>query len=326
MHVLIPFLVFQGFLLGLWLGEPWLFILGLILANQLNYLWKPLSINEIKTEFSRLKQSAFMKYFMGFFLFALVSFYPWVLQNLINLSGISLSLGVLASIIVYATFIVSIGHEFIHKRNPFFQFFGHFCLSLFGLPGFLSNHIYEHHARFGTKDDPSVSNLNESFYRFLLRIIPHRISFLIHPKTKFKIYRRLLFYNFLGCFFYGLGLCLTAVVFNSPKALFIHLSITFFQYLFFEATNYIQHYGLIDPSNKKPGINHAWNHYGRYTNFLTFMLPIHSAHHLRANESLDQRGPSLPYAYFLMLLLSLFPKLWFKLMNPKVDLVKSTRT
>ena len=100
--------------------------------------------------------------------------------------------------------------------------------------------------------------------------------------------------------------------------------------LHLEVVNYIEHYGLVrqklDNGKFEPTRpHHSWNANDHASNLLLINLQKHSDHHARPNkkyqnlQSYDSEdAPQLPFGYPLMVLMSLIPQFWMKVMNPKV--------
>ena len=98
---------------------------------------------------------------------------------------------------------------------------------------------------------------------------------------------------------------------------------------FLETINYIEHYGL-ERRLVRPGVYervtplHSWNAAHRLTNALLFNLQRHSDHHVwpaRPYYKLRNHpdSPQLPTGYAGMALLAMFPPLWRRVMNPRVQ-------
>jgi alkane 1-monooxygenase len=111
---------------------------------------------------------------------------------------------------------------------------------------------------------------------------------------------------------------------------FVLFLITAFGAIFYlEAINYIEHYGLqrekkSDGTYEKVTIKHSWNAPHRISNYLLYKLQRHSDHHensLKPYQTLVslEDSPHLPHGYSLIIFLSFFPSLWFKIMDPMVD-------
>ncbi len=93
--------------------------------------------------------------------------------------------------------------------------------------------------------------------------------------------------------------------------------------------DYLQHYGLIRSKNQhgkyeKLGALHAWNT-GRFNPALNlFQLESHSDHHMHPGRPFDKlsiydESPAHPAGYSFMVLLSLVPPLWFKIMHKRIS-------
>jgi alkane 1-monooxygenase len=102
-----------------------------------------------------------------------------------------------------------------------------------------------------------------------------------------------------------------------------------------ETVNYIEHYGLqrermnahryvpVEPE-------HSWNSDHVLGRMILFELSRHSDHHHVPSKPFAQldhieRAPQLPTGYPGMMLLSLFPPLFFRVMRPRLAAVPSGR-
>lgn len=104
-----------------------------------------------------------------------------------------------------------------------------------------------------------------------------------------------------------------------------HFVIAFMSVVLLEIINYIEHYGLqrkkLDNGDyENVTIKHSWNAPHRLSNYLLFKLQRHSDHHENALKpyqilcSYDE-SPTLPTGYLGCILLAIYPKIWFKIMN-----------
>ena len=98
--------------------------------------------------------------------------------------------------------------------------------------------------------------------------------------------------------------------------------------LLLETVNYIEHYGLrrrLLPNGKYERVQpwHSWNSDYPLGRIILFELTRHSDHHYKTSkkyqvlEHLDE-SPQLPTGYPGMMLLSLVPPVWFKVVNPLI--------
>tara|TARA_B110000495_G_C22746578_1_gene437575 strand:+ start:223 stop:561 length:339 start_codon:yes stop_codon:yes gene_type:complete len=99
-------------------------------------------------------------------------------------------------------------------------------------------------------------------------------------------------------------------------------------FLFLETINYIEHYGLLrkiklNGKYERVKPHHSWNSNHTVGRIILYELTRHSDHHFKSSkkyqvlESIEE-SPQLPYGYPTSILISFFPPLWFKIMNPIV--------
>jgi alkane 1-monooxygenase len=95
--------------------------------------------------------------------------------------------------------------------------------------------------------------------------------------------------------------------------------------LLLESVNYIEHYGLTrnetgDHQFERVQPHHSWNSNHIIGRLMLFELSRHSDHHYLASRKYQilrsyDNAPQMPTGYPGMILLSLVPPLWFKVMN-----------
>jgi alkane 1-monooxygenase len=110
------------------------------------------------------------------------------------------------------------------------------------------------------------------------------------------------------------------------RATMFHLVYSAVITLMFEAVNYIEHYGLErkligEGVYESVNIMHSWNAPQVFTNYALFKLQRHSDHHANAYkpyQTLDSyvESPMLPYGYSVSLILSMFPPVWKRVIDP----------
>lgn len=94
--------------------------------------------------------------------------------------------------------------------------------------------------------------------------------------------------------------------------------------------NYVEHYGLTrehlgDGKYEHVKPHHSWNSAQKASNWLLINLQRHSDHHFKPdrrfpllqNRAADE-APQLPYGYPVMTVAALMPRLWRRVMNPRV--------
>jgi alkane 1-monooxygenase len=129
------------------------------------------------------------------------------------------------------------------------------------------------------------------------------------------------------------GASVVAIIYLAAWCLFGWRGVLFFaaqslvSIFLLEATNYVQHYGLVrrevSPGRYEPvAMHHAWNVEHRLTNWLLFNLGRHSEHHCEARRRYQElsarfEGPVLPLGLSGMVVLAFFPPVWQYVMDRK---------
>jgi alkane 1-monooxygenase len=102
--------------------------------------------------------------------------------------------------------------------------------------------------------------------------------------------------------------------------------------LLLETVNYIEHYGLSrnttsEEQYERVQPHHSWNSNHIIGRLMLFELSRHSDHHYLASRKYQilrsfDNAPQMPTGYPGMILLSLFPPLWFKIMHQQIKKYK----
>lgn len=228
------------------------------------------------------------------------------------------------------------GHELIHRRQLVHKITGTLAYSKMLYSHFFIQHIRLHHKKVATPEDPSTALFGESLYQFWARAIPDGYVEVWHYEVNrlaqegktgllHKIFlNRIVTYN-LG---HAAWLAIVWAIFGG-RAVAFHLLYSLFITLMFEAVNYLEHYGLMrkkldntpNSAYESVKIIHSWNAPQVITNYLFFKLQRHSDHHANAYkpyQTLDsfEESPMLPYGYSVSLILSVFPYVWKRVIDP----------
>lgn len=243
-----------------------------------------------------------------------------------DIVGRILSMGLLT------TFAINLGHELGHHDSLKDQFLAKMMLLTSLMMHFFIEHNRGHHKNVATLEDPSTARKNESVYAFWIRAISHEyISAWYLEKKKMKILglpnisfrNEMIQFHFIQAtflwviiYFFGWQICLYFVA-SSVIA-----------YVSFETVQYIEHYGLLRDQNTKGRyerveVHHSWNSNHVFGRLMMFNLSRHSDHHFRPAKKYQKlnhqsRAPQLPTGYPGMMILSLLPPLWFRLMNKRI--------
>lgn len=236
---------------------------------------------------------------------------------------------------------INVGHELGHRTKKFEQFLSKSLLLTSLYMHFYIEHNRGHHKNIATNLDPATSRLNEPVYTFFFRSV--KDSWLdawkleAHRLTKTKqnfwnpIHNEMLRYQLIQIAF----CVLIFVAFGWIGLLGFVLAATG-GFLLLETVNYIEHYGLqrkeISPGRfEKVKPHHSWNSNHELGRILLFELTRHSDHHYNAGRKYQilrhfDKAPQMPTGYPGMMLIAMFPPLWFKIMNPLVEIHNATVT
>ncbi len=214
---------------------------------------------------------------------------------------------------------ITVGHELCHKKETLPRFIADILLASVCYQHFAVEHVRGHHLNVSTPEDPASARKNENVYFFLVRTICG--SFLHALKIDAKDVIK-------GLFISSIFIFISAFISKDVLMYFLIQSVV--AILLLELVNYVEHYGLSrnQLSNgryEKVLPIHSWNSSHRFSNYLLFNLQRHSDHHALAhipyvNLKHHDNAPQLPSGYPGMILLALIPPLWFKIMNPKLEI------
>lgn len=226
---------------------------------------------------------------------------------------------------------ITAAHELIHRRDPRQRALGLSLLSMVGYMHFRIEHAYGHHRHVATADDPASAALGESFPAFFLRSLRGglRSAWEIETrrlqrrgKRQWSLGNRMLHYALIQ----GV-ICVALLGWGGFALLGWFLLQSFIAVHLLEAVNYVQHYGLRRDRSvsgmEALGPQHAWDADDAVSGLLVFNLSHHAAHHLQVTQTCDRlqampEAPRLPFSFFLMVFLALFPPLWHRLMEDRV--------
>ena len=240
--------------------------------------------------------------------------------------GTILSLG-----IVLGSNGINVGHELGHRFTN-----ERFLAKALLLPShymhFYIEHNFGHHQKAATKEDPATARYNQPLYFFWFSSVIGQYfsawsiqrNLLKKENASFLSLKNDMFWYILFSVCY---LSFISVVFGTVGVIIAFLS-GVVGFLLLETINYVEHYGLRRQklaSGRYERVReiHSWNSNHTLGRILLFELTRHSDHHYRASKKyqiLDHhdKSPQLPFGYPTSIVLSLFPPVWFKLMNKRV--------
>lgn len=230
------------------------------------------------------------------------------------------------------TFGINVGHELGHRVNKFEQFLAKMLLLTSLYMHFYIEHNKGHHKRVATPEDPSSARYGEWVYSFYFRTIlfsyisawqigirdaqkkgRHPLS-LHNEMIRFTVIQLV----FVSLIFFVFGWLVT-LYFITAAVIGI---------LLLETVNYIEHYGLTrkiigEGKYERAMPSHSWNSDHVIGRVMLFELSRHSDHHYLASRKYQvlrhhDDSPQMPTGYPGMMILSLFPPLWFYIMNKRI--------
>lgn len=249
-------------------------------------------------------------------------------------AGFTVSMGLSSAILG-----INVAHELGHRSKKYEQFMSKMLLLTSLYMHFFIEHNRGHHKNVSTDEDPASSRYGETLYAFYIRSV--RDSWFSAWKLESDRLRRaglkfwsidneMLMYQFIQAAFLGL------IVYVWGWQTMIYFSISaVLGFLMLESVNYIEHYGLKrkkinDKAYERTMPVHSWNSNHSVGRILLFELTRHSDHHYMASRKYQilrhfEEAPQMPTGYPGMMVLALFPPLWFKVMHKQIEKYRKTR-
>lgn len=336
--LLLPITVYISFT-----SEGWLTFLPIlvffILVPGMELLFKPDRENFSKEEEQKEKENRMYTYILyamipihlGFlaYFFMVISEPELSLATIIGrIHAMGLMCGVIG---------INVGHELGHRNNRVDEFLGELLLLTSLNTHFLPYHNGGHHFNVATPNDAATARKNEPLYVFWIR--SHFTSYIQAWQIENKrlkssnrswlhIQNRMVVYTIcnillLGCIYFFLG----------AFSFWCFIAAAVFGILLLETVNYIEHYALLRAKNdygryEKVKRTHSWNSDHVIGKVMLFNLSRHSDHHYNGSKHYQllkslPESPQMPTGYPGMMLLSMFPPLWFYLMHRRLDTINS---
>ncbi len=220
-------------------------------------------------------------------------------------------------------------HELVHRSNRSLRRLGRLVYRshLFGHHG--SAHLLVHHVAVATPDDPNTARAGESFYRFAARAWrgSFRKGFRAESARLARTGGGFWRHPYFGDLLATMTLVASTLAYGGTAALVAFLGLSAYATLQLLMSDYVQHYGLTralreDGKPEPVGPQHSWDSAHWFTSGLMLNAPRHSDHHLNPQKpypALDLIGaPRLPYSLPVMATLALMPRLWRRVMDPRL--------
>ena len=250
-----------------------------------------------------------------------------------NLSNIDIIARVFTMGLLCGTFGINVGHELGHRVNKFEQILAKILLMTSLYMHFFIEHNKGHHKNVATHEDPSSARKGEMVYVFYCRTIIFSYLSAWHianedclkkngVKISFKneMIQAHIIQIFLVSIIYFLFGWMITIYFLIAALIGI---------LLLETVNYIEHYGLsrnklAENKYERAMPQHSWNSNHIIGRLMLFELSRHSDHHYLASRKYQilrhhENVPQMPTGYPGMMILSLFPPLWFYIMHKQIN-------
>ncbi len=242
---------------------------------------------------------------------------------------IVLALGVMARMTLNA------GHDMMHRRAVWERRAGEFLMASVSFPQEITEHIYVHHAHIGTPRDSLSPPKGQSFWRYLPRSVARSYLDAWRLERDRMARRRLPVWHHTNLMWrYALQVAAwyaLAYWIGGAPGLLVFAVICAMGIFQLRMADYIQHYGLQRvrlPGGRFERVlpRHSWSAAYRLSNWLYYNSQRHGDHHIAATRLYPllqhcgaDEAPQLPGSYSAMGGLILFPRRWFRKMDPLVD-------
>ena len=243
--------------------------------------------------------------------------------------GLAISIGCIGGIGI------NTAHELGHKKESHERWLSKIALAQSFYGHFYIEHNRGHHVRVATPEDPASSRLGENFYQFWPRTVWGSLKsawrlekkrYARKDKHPYRIGNDVLNAWLMSAVLWGV---LMAVLGVGILPYLVIQAIVGFSLL--EVVNYMEHYGML---RQKVGVgerqryervdpSHSWNSNNIATNVLLYHLQRHSDHHANPTRRYQalrdyEESPVLPTGYAGMIVLSIVPAIWRRVMDPRV--------
>ncbi|MFO1406574.1 MAG: alkane 1-monooxygenase [Steroidobacteraceae bacterium] len=238
--------------------------------------------------------------------------------------------GILSAGLVNAMGGTVAGHELTHRTSRKFDLvYGRWLLTFTADTSFAIEHVYGHHARVCTPDDPATARRGEGFYTFAWRSTVHSYVHAFQlEKARLAKFGKSVWNPLVSPFMRGNLQNLVPFVVAGWLGGFAGVAVWALVALvgkeMLEIQNYFAHYGLVREPGKPVQPRHSWNATHWMSTNVLYSLARHSHHHAEADArywTLDAmpEAPTLPGGYLTMMPIALIPPLYRRVMTPALN-------
>lgn len=229
---------------------------------------------------------------------------------------------------------INYSHELMHQKPRIERWMADILLAMVLYSHFRSEHLLVHHRHVATPRDPVSARYGEGFYRYFARVLRTCPPSAFRAEAAMLARRDRPWHDRANPLwrYAALQLGFVALAFSIGGlwgvVLFGVQAFTAIWQL--ELVNYVEHYGLTRRhlgNGKYEHVlpRHSWNAAHKASNWLLINLQRHSDHHYKPDRRFpllqshpEDVAPQLPYSYAVMTAVAMSPRLWRRVMNPRV--------
>jgi hypothetical protein len=236
--------------------------------------------------------------------------------------------GVLTCGLLIALAGTNVGHELTHRTwDKTAMIIGRWMLAMSCDASFAIEHVYGHHLNIATKKDPATARRGENTYAFIIRstIFSYLSAWEIEKTRLAK--RGLSVWSWHNRMHAGNLMSLTYFIGFYLAAGWLgvgaFLAASLWAKSLLEFVNYMEHYGIVRVPGTKVEPRHSWNANQRISGYVLYNLTRHSNHHAEGDApfwrlSPYPDSPMMKYGYLTMIVFTMVPPLYRKMMIPKL--------
>ena len=237
--------------------------------------------------------------------------------------------------ILSGTIGITYAHELMHQKPKVERWMADILLASVLYSHFRSEHLLVHHRYVATPRDPVTARFNEHFWRFFPRVL-RECWVSAFKAEKAMLARKSRPWTDMSNPFWRYwalqaGFLILAAAIGGWWGVFLFGTQAFWAVFQLELVNYVEHYGLTRKhlgGGKYEHVlpRHSWNAAHKASNWLLINLQRHSDHHYKPDRRFpllqtyaEDDAPQLPHGYPVMTMAALSPRLWRRIMNPRVE-------
>jgi alkane 1-monooxygenase len=335
---LTPFAFLALLPLGGWLGGAWTFLAAAATPLCLTSLDAALGADQAPAQTEGEAAGRWLPRIYVLLQLAVTAWAAtWVARpatSLLEAAGLAVSTGLTTGVFGFVA-----AHELIHSPDRRERGLGLTLLGTVFYMHFRIAHVYGHHHRAATPQDPASARLGEGLYAFLARSVvgQFREAWDFEAQRQLRTGRAPIGSgNRMIGFLAVEALFLLGIALASGRALAFLVTVAVLAVALLESFNYVAHYGLsrrtgLDGRTERLRPQHSWNSGRRMNNAALFNMGRHSGHHRRTSRPYEQLEalsdePKLPSGYAAALLTALVPPLWRRVMDPRAEKVMAAQS